>query len=342
MVNEGQRIHPGWLKKSEHMATPENNQKIAQTFDPLLPEKGDIFVPSLAEVAPEFSLTEEPSFANLQAFATEVIRRGNHLFVPLGGQSSEARDRTQKATTLHLFTNATHEEIGTTLDNTKQRSLKIVVAAYNRLYEHADLDLKEKYDQSGFSFRKPYTLSSRIRLSRAKGGKSYELYKLIQEGKSAKEIVGMTNSVDHSLSAQRKILKDFGIEVPYKQKMYELKLLFPKLLEPETTPEEKQNILDQLPMTVLHRNYTGVVKLSDIFNELKISVSGRHPKLQVIVEYLKSSGIPVVLLERNTKKYPQRYGFIAEVDRGQVKELLASEKFNELLRVLRRNGSDSV
>ena len=202
-----------------------------------------------------YTAQEEPrpaqtkSFQNTLDFLTEatVIPAERKTPTPplRGNQSLQNWQRNWTITGLYSGTDKTLEEIGDDYNKiSTERVRQIVKAAVLRLWEIQTPQVRETFPWKSFDFKKPLSLEKRLKRLQENGSKRLEVAQLLFMGKSISEIGQELDLNSYQLTNTRRILKAWGIDVPYYTSIHKR---FEKLTDPDLPDGEVQQILDIIP-----------------------------------------------------------------------------------------------
>lgn len=268
------------------------------------------------------------SFENTLAFAAEASAVPVDLktyFPPKHSkQSNEQWQRDWEMTGLYFGTDKLPEEIGKTYELTGERVRQIVRGNLSKLYEASSEDIRARYPIETLRFGKPISNASR---SLARGGKSLQVQRLKDQGKSVREIKAELGLTGHQLSVVRIVLRRWDENLPYEREACSLEYRqnLERLKTDTPSFEEAQKILDSVTKTVYASRVGGdkalFFPIRKLAQEAGLIVSNRE--IANIAEILKKEQIPTGEVESSRgKQGVLRYHFITISDKDRAKQVL--------------------
>ena len=220
----------------------------------------------------------------------------------------------------YFGTDATLSKIAKDENLTRERIRQIAKAVVKALYRNSNLAVQYLHRPERFDFDKSYTLEGRQKKSQQRGGRSFQIAELVSQGMSSPEIKDTLGLNSASLCNARRILKDWGINMPTEKELNLEKS--EKLKDPDLSDAEAQKILD----TITKSNYSNcsrgeepvLIPVSRVARGADLLFTSRDIKF--LYSILRNSGIPAssVPLQKSNKNLPMqtipRYYFIRSLD----------------------------
>ena len=130
----------------------------------------------------------------------------------------ETRIRDLNILGIYLETPATYREIADIYPRLNNRKVlrQSIGRALSSLWSNASDETRSTFPLSEIKIAKPRSLKSRERTSKSLGGESFRVSPLLSEGVTYEEIQEKLELTDSQLKGARRILKNWGQEVPYK------------------------------------------------------------------------------------------------------------------------------
>ena len=221
----------------------------------------------------------------------------------------------------YFGTDATLSEIANDEHISRERIRQIAKAVVKALYRNSNLAVQYLHRPDRFDFDKSHTLEGRQKKSQQRGGRSFQIAELVSQGMSSPEIKDTLGLSSASLCNARRILKDWGINLPTEKELYQEKV--EKLIDPDLSDAEAQKILD----TITKSNYSNcsrgeepvLIPVSRVARCAGLLFTSRDIKF--FYSILRKSGIPASSVARQkTNKNAGRqvivtsYYFIRSLD----------------------------
>ncbi|GEM_PF-7022318 len=203
----------------------------------------------------------------------------------------------------YLSSDRTYNEVGRKYQTNAQDEISLTKImqgrlrrTLRRLYDKAPMYMQEMFGPfGGFSFRKPVSVRTRIKLSEAKGSIKHIIHPHALEGSPVRQIAIYTGldakQVSSALYRERKRL---NLEVPGQEK----RNLVQKLKNPPRSKQQRQDLLNEVTYGIFRKNRKLFVSASEFFRLLN-SQAPAHKAFQSVVEGIKWFGIPITVISKD-------------------------------------------
>lgn len=255
-------------------------------------------------------------------------------------KSGDVSPRDLNVTGIYLVSPATLEEISNIYPsfNTKQRTWQIVRSTTKKFWENCSQETQEKFPWDEIDFAKPRTLKTRQRMSAVRGGKSYEVARLLGEGYDIKKILEETGITKRQIATARRVLREQEgqkIEVPFIKAKTPTENLeeFARELEEATDTNTIRQLLNEVTPGFyqwdFQRENRLLIPIRKVAREFfRYSNSDTH----LFAAALKEKGIPIGIIQQIIKSGPrkgliQRRYFIHHQHLSLAREILDQNSF---------------
>ncbi len=236
----------------------------------------------------------------------------------------------------YAFGEETLEEIGRKNGNLSREVTRMTIKRTVRsLHEAADDPSRDRFPFESFDFRKPITLASRERRSKAKGGKSLEIARRLDQGATLKEL--KNDYTTHQIGRARRVLESWGYELER-----EINLILPQfegLTNIDATDGEIQSLLDKIRN---HKQYQVlkqaglVIDLSTVAKKAGLYVGSDQVYFiseSLAREKLPQAKVPTKIKDKNGQEGIVYYRIIARIDQPNATDILRADRSLDDLRI---------
>jgi len=277
-------------------------------------------------------------FAKTQAFLREALAEGAHLKIPFwirhdgytGHVSEKQWVRQKNIVGIYFGSPASREDIGRSYGVTRERISRVIKQGVLHLWQNSTPEIQATFPFEELALNKPLSQRSREKASLAGGGTSILLKEEIKTGRSVKQIQEGGVLSGAQIFHSRRVLRTWGIEVPYTNTSKFQNIELEKRLRAAEKDEEKQNLLGKVKRNFYHSHLAGedpvLMPIGTLIREAGLTQGFQNRNLPIFLGALRNIKFPMgEIVKKYTAKTgdekPQTYRFILAKDKERAKQI---------------------
>lgn len=267
-------------------------------------------------------------------FLIAAIAEGAHLKQPSVPRRPTEWVRYRNITGAYFLSDAPQRDIATAYARgstrlSGERIRQIIEATMRNIHKNCSPELQAQYPFEQIPLKKPFSRKMREHQSLGKTGASVSLARMLEAGvplQEAKKSLDIPGSI---LSAHRRVLHNWGVDVPYLYRtLAEKNALIENLKNPNLTDQQIQELLDQINHYEVKSKLDDTAFLSVIKAARILGYRFWPRNFDILIRILELASIPFSKLQVPVKNGPQRgihtYHLLATQHLQRFKEALSS------------------